>query len=100
MFAFAIVEKSLFMAACDPIGIKPLIIVQKTVILGLLLNSKPSLNFVRKWNNFLQVPFSPQKPDFLVEIQKTVTASEGLGDLKITEAPCDLYFSSYGSLSH
>jgi hypothetical protein len=25
-------------------------------------------------------------------VQKTVTASEGLGDLKITEAPCDLYF--------
>jgi hypothetical protein len=38
--------------------------------------------------------------DLIKEILETVTASEGLGDIKITEAPCDLYFSSYGSSSH
>ena len=31
---------------------------------------------------------------------KQADLSEGLGDLKTTEAPFDLYFSSYGSLSH
>ncbi|MGP0128495.1 MAG: hypothetical protein ACTMUB_04270 [cyanobacterium endosymbiont of Rhopalodia musculus] len=31
---------------------------------------------------------------------KQADLSEGLGDLKITEAPFALYFSSYGSLSH
>ena len=31
---------------------------------------------------------------------KQADLREGLGDLKTTEAPFDLYFSSYGSLSH